>query len=975
MSNFISNIFSKGTDTELKHLKSALNEAVTSEDKKKSKRIMNKIVRVQLFRFHNTIDLWKTGIDNFENTTYPTNEELIRVYNDAVLDAHLTALMESRKKKTTGSEFKIVNDELEEIDDQTALLKNQWFTDAMSAALDSIFFGFSLIQFGDRIGNDFKSIKVVPREFVYPQKEIVRSSPTSDTGVEWKKYAQWLVPAGRECDLGLLVKASPLTIYKKSAMGAWADYTDLFGTPLRVGKTDVRDNETRNNMADMLDNMASSTWAVVDREDEVEFVQGKNVDAYETFNAQIERLNSELSKLLLGSTMTMDDGSSRSQSEVHEHTTNQIAKSDSVMVENWVNKTFIPWLNHYHGFGITGKFMFDTTEVLTVSEQFERDLELIKTGAYNIPAAYITETYGIPVDEIEVDENPPPNDPEGTKNELPGKLKGETTGFNRFAEEINNLYTNTCCAADEPEEDEPQLLTDAETEQLYRDIFNEEITPDNLPVNLYENTAAVLASGMEVGINDYEKLSLGFVPDPAFYDALKDNAFKFAGAKTFQQTLDMSDAIVDENGKKRTWPQFRREVDKINDQYNKNWLRAEFNAATGGAQMASKWQDIAADADLFPYLKYKAVRDARTRDEHKALDGIVRPTNDPFWNTYYPTNGWNCRCDVIMLDDSHGDEVNELKDFDVPELAPEFEMNQGRQKIIYSPDHPYFVIENQFKPAVASVIKKGNPGKVLEPKATKELKGWEGKHVHGKLTGEELKDQQRLEQFVKMKIPDALIKKQKRGIKPKSDQRAWYESMDNHISFAKSKSTWNPNTKETDYKRKSVIAHELGHGMHLNTGEVLSNRKSSVEFRAVKRTMETEMVSIARKEFGEDVNISRKGVFTYLSNEIKAEKQALNDKFVDKIMKKEFSTPKKGMEALSNVRHELMSLEDTIGGMSRGTLDLGYLGHSEHYYGINGDAEIFAHFSENFFVGNDSFKKYLPKTYEASKKYIENLTK
>ena len=709
----LKNIFSPGADAELIHLRAELSESKKNNDEKKSKRIMNKIVHVQLYRFHNSIDLWKSGIDNFENVAYPTNEELIRVYNDAVLDAHLTALIESRKKKTTGSEFKIVDDKMEEIPGETEQLAGQWFVDAMSHALDSVFYGFSLLQFGDRVGGEFSSVSVVPREFVYPQEKIVRTSPTAADGVSWNRYSQWLVPAGKDDDMGLLSKATPLTIYKKAAMGAWADYTDLFGAPLRLGKTNVRDTETRDNMAEMLENMTSSTWGVVDKEDEVEFIQGKNVDAFDTFNAQIERLNSEMSKLILGSTMTMDDGSSRSQSEVHENTTNQIAKSDSVLISNWVNKILIPWLNTYHGFSIKGKFMFDTSEVLTLADQFARDIELIKTGAFKVPASYITETYGIPVDEIEIETNPPGgDDPEGTENSLPGKLQGETNGFDRFADEINATYTSTCCAAkDDDSEPVPEILSEQETEQLFRDIFDGEISPDNLPINLYENTAAVLASGMEVGIDDYSKIGLGFVPDPAFYDALKDNAFKFAGAKTFQQTLDMSNAIVDENGKQRTWSKFRNEVDGINNQYNKNWLRAEYNAATGGAQMASKWQDIVEDADIFPYLKYKAVKDERTRDEHKGMDGIIKPVNDPFWETHYPMNGWNCRCNVIMLDDSHADEVNDLKDFDVPELVPEFDMNQGRQRLVYSPEHPYLQFRRNTQKRLTRLFVRGNRAK------------------------------------------------------------------------------------------------------------------------------------------------------------------------------------------------------------------------------------------------------------------------
>ena len=49
-----------------------------------------------------------------------------------------------------------------------------------------------------------------------------------------------------------------------------------------------------------------------------------------------------------------------------------------------------------------------------------------------------------------------------------------------------------------------------------------------------------------------------------------------------------------------------------------------------------------------PYLEYTAVMDDRTRDEHAALDGHIYPIDDPFWQTFYPPNGFNCRCNVIQ---------------------------------------------------------------------------------------------------------------------------------------------------------------------------------------------------------------------------------------------------------------------------------------------------------------------------------------
>jgi len=49
------------------------------------------------------------------------------------------------------------------------------------------------------------------------------------------------------------------------------------------------------------------------------------------------------------------------------------------------------------------------------------------------------------------------------------------------------------------------------------------------------------------------------------------------------------------------------------------------------------------------YLKYIAIRDRKTRPEHRKMDGIVLPANHKFWQTHYPPNGYNCRCRVRGL--------------------------------------------------------------------------------------------------------------------------------------------------------------------------------------------------------------------------------------------------------------------------------------------------------------------------------------
>lgn len=53
--------------------------------------------------------------------------------------------------------------------------------------------------------------------------------------------------------------------------------------------------------------------------------------------------------------------------------------------------------------------------------------------------------------------------------------------------------------------------------------------------------------------------------------------------------------------------------------------------------------------DFIPFLMYSAIVDGRERDEHRAMDGRIYAKDHPIWQTWYPPNGYNCRCDVVPV--------------------------------------------------------------------------------------------------------------------------------------------------------------------------------------------------------------------------------------------------------------------------------------------------------------------------------------
>lgn len=122
----------------------------------------------------------------------------------------------------------------------------------------------------------------------------------------------------------------------------------------------------------------------------------------------------------------------------------------------------------------------------------------------------------------------------------------------------------------------------------------------------------------------------------------------FSGIKTFHELNEAFPSLLDSNGNRKTFEAFLNDVRKIDKTYNSNYLRAEYNFVQSSAEMAAKWKRFSEDGDRYN-LQYRTANDGKVRPEHAALNGVTLPPSDPFWEEYYPPNGWNCRCTVVQV--------------------------------------------------------------------------------------------------------------------------------------------------------------------------------------------------------------------------------------------------------------------------------------------------------------------------------------
>lgn len=345
---------------------------------------------------------WQLAI----NVDSPNRQRLYDIYRDALVDLHLSGCIEQRKGFVMSRTFKLVDATGKENEETLHYFEQAWFKQLLKLSLDSIYWGHSLIELGDLTTDGdgclcYDGVKLIPRKHVIPEYGRVVSDLGQDwtTGVEYRQppFTDWLIEAGQPDDLGLLLKAATQTIPKKNMLAFWDTFGEIFGMPMRIARTTSRDEKEQNRLLDMLNNSGSKLSMVANMDTEIEFVESGKSDAYNVYDKRIDRSNSELSKLIIGQTMTIEDGSSLSQSQTHLEVFENLVESDRDMLRDIVNNQLIPRMVK-HGFPVGGlRFEWDDAVDYTPEQQVA--YEKMIADRYEVDPEYFADKYSMPVGE------------------------------------------------------------------------------------------------------------------------------------------------------------------------------------------------------------------------------------------------------------------------------------------------------------------------------------------------------------------------------------------------------------------------------------------------------------------------------------------------------------------------------------------------------------------------------------------------
>lgn len=337
------------------------------------KNLTGYITPVQLQRLRHDIQMWREAIQEAEQAWYPHRVRMQRLYIDTKLNAHVDACINRRKNFTLLKEFKLCDIKGEENEDATKILKQKWFFDFISHTLDALYYGYSLINLGDCVDNSFPDLNIIRRWNISPDRLNVTSYVYSLSGAQFTEdpYKDWHIWVTTPTDIGvsrvgygILYKVAMYEIICRNLLGSNADAAELYGMPVRVGKTNKTNEDERANFFNAMLQMGSAGAILMDTMDELELIESKGNGQGFKIYADLEiRCEKKISKVILGHADAVDSvpgklgGGQGKENPVHE-ALEHVQIVDNRFAEHVINTELLPRLRNL-GFAISEDLHFE----------------------------------------------------------------------------------------------------------------------------------------------------------------------------------------------------------------------------------------------------------------------------------------------------------------------------------------------------------------------------------------------------------------------------------------------------------------------------------------------------------------------------------------------------------------------------------------------------------------------------------------
>lgn len=425
-------------------------------------------------------------------------------------DPHYACELSKRKLAVSGIEptVEAASDDQRAIDianEIRNIIDSPIFNDLIDGCLDAFGKGYALVQ----QDWDHSSKQWMPQKFTWRDPRFfaldknngydLRLLTDNDPIVgEVLNPYQWVVHRPR-IKMGLPIRgalarlASVCYMCKSFSMGDWMTYAEVFGMPIRIGK--YHGNATPEEKATLrraVANIGTDASAIMPQNMLVELLErSSSAGGEKLYENLCDWLNKQISKGVLGQTMSAEDGSSNAQAQVHNEVRLDICRADIRQIEATINSQVIePFIKL--NYGIQEKYprvKFPMAEPEDLTALTAGLKELIPFGLH-VPSSQIREKFGLrePQEGEEVLKASAPTEPQTNNNQ--NKTVALNSQQHSVTDELEEIQDE---AADWDEQLRPVL---SPLQQLVESSANEAEFLEGLPYLLQDTNANELIESL-----------------------------------------------------------------------------------------------------------------------------------------------------------------------------------------------------------------------------------------------------------------------------------------------------------------------------------------------------------------------------------------------------------------------------------------------------------------------------------------------
>ena len=323
--------------------------------------------------------------------------------------------IDSRKAATKSKNFQLIegNTPKNHIDVYRDIFDTLDIDNLIDSILNAPLYGYSPIELTwEKDGNYIIPVKAVEKpqewfyfnsdgEFFFKDKNAGGKRKIDLDGIKFllpRHKATYKNPYGQ----AILSRCFWNVAFINGGMEFWIKFTEKLGMPWIFGKYDrsMTDPEKKDFLTALV-NMVQDAVGLIPNDGSVDVIQTGSSGNSEIYKLLVDQCEKNISKSILGQTLTTDVGSvgSLAAGKVHADVRDDIAQSDSKLVEKTINK-FIQYINAIN---------FNDAEIphySIVEEDFglqvaERDSKVYSLGV-NFSEDYIMRTYGYQKGDINI---------------------------------------------------------------------------------------------------------------------------------------------------------------------------------------------------------------------------------------------------------------------------------------------------------------------------------------------------------------------------------------------------------------------------------------------------------------------------------------------------------------------------------------------------------------------------------------------